>query len=251
MMNDDADIPIEEDTGDSWLISYADMMTLIACFFILMMAFANYDPVGFQKKAEEVSKHFHKDKYKTSELELEHLREELSTHPEIKKFTKVSIKDGALVLSFSGSVLFPSGSHTVNEDIAPVVDSMIDLIKVKDPNYRILVEGHTDNQKLGAGSPFENNWALSGARAASIVGRFERFGFEPKNLVSLGYGDTRPLAPNEDSKGRPLIDNMNLNRRVVIKVLVPKVKSDNVKMGLGIYFKDGVDAVPSESFLDH
>lgn len=50
--------PVEEEGGEGWLVSYADLMTLIACFFILMMAFANYDPVGFNKKAKEISKHF-------------------------------------------------------------------------------------------------------------------------------------------------------------------------------------------------
>ena len=37
----------EGDESEAWLVSYADMMTLIACFFILMMAFANFDPIGF------------------------------------------------------------------------------------------------------------------------------------------------------------------------------------------------------------
>ena len=64
-----------------WLISYADMMTLIACFFILMMAFANYDPAGFNKKAIELSKSFNKDKYKSSEIKMKELMEELVKHP--------------------------------------------------------------------------------------------------------------------------------------------------------------------------
>lgn len=79
---------IDEGGGDDWLVSYADMMTLIACFFILMMAFANYDPAGFNKKAIELSKSFNKDKYKSSELKMKELMEEVSKHPEITKKLK-------------------------------------------------------------------------------------------------------------------------------------------------------------------
>ena len=68
-----------------WIVSYADMMTLIACFFILMMAFANYEPAGFTRKTKEIAKHFNKDKYKSSDTKLTQIQEEIAMHPELKK----------------------------------------------------------------------------------------------------------------------------------------------------------------------
>lgn len=230
-----------DDGGDAWLMSYADMMTLIACFFILLIAFANFDPVGFTEKTKEIAKHFNKDKYKSAETEMEHLKEEVAKHPEVKKKAKVSVKQGELHVVFSGSALFKGQSYELSENSAILLDSMIDIIKTKDPNFRVLVEGHTDNLKPGNNSTFSSNWALSGARAASVIERFELYGFDPKKLVALGYSDTKPLLPNEDEDGNPLEENMKMNRRVVIKVLRPADKSKMIKMGLGVYFEDSVE----------
>jgi len=219
-----------------WLLSYADMMTLICCFFILMMVFANYDPVGFTKKTIEVSKHFNQDKYKSSDTKFKDLTEEIARHPELKVMTKTSIVDNKLVITFSGSALFEKSEYELNDETRFVLDALIDLIKVKDSNYRILVEGHTDNQPLDKKGPFTSNWALSGARAASVVQRFEYFGFDPQNLAAIGMADTKPIVPNEDDKGDPIPENLKLNRRVVIKVLETLDKSKMVKLGLGVYF---------------
>jgi chemotaxis protein MotB len=225
--------------GASWLMSYADMMTLICCFFILMMAFANYDPVGFTKKTVEVSKHFNKDKYKSSDTKFQNLQEEIARHPELQNKLKTSVDENELIVTFSGSALFEDESYELTDQMRLTLDALIDLIKIKDSNFKVLVEGHTDNQPISKDSPFSSNWGLSGARAAAIVHRFEYFGFDPKNLVSIGHGDTKPIVPNEDDKGDPIPENVKLNRRVVIKVLEPKTSAP-VKMGFGVYFDDGV-----------
>lgn len=225
-----------EDNSELWLVSYADMMTLIACFFILMMAFANYDPAGFTQKTKEIARHFNKDKYKSSDTKMRFLQEEIARHPELKKMTKISVIDDELVISFSGSALFESGQYTFKDEVIPVLDGMIDIIKTQNSQYNIIVEGHSDNQPMGSSSPFTSNWALSGARAASVVERFEFFGFSPKNLKALGLGSSKPLAPNEDENGIPILENLKVNRRVVIKVIEPLDPSKTVKMGLGVYF---------------
>lgn len=227
--------------GDSgsptWLLSYADMMTLIACFFILLMAFANYDPVGFTKKTLEVSKHFNKDKFKSADNPLQELREEIARHPELKKMVKTSVVDSTLNVTFSGSALFPPGAYELTEELRFKLDTLIDLIKLKSPNFRIVVEGHTDNRKIDKKStPFSSNWGLSAARAASVIHRFEYFGFDPQYLAALGLADTKPLIPNEDERGNPISENQRLNRRVVIKVLESNKGGKNFKLGFGAYF---------------
>lgn len=227
------------DDSDAWLMSYADMMTLIACFFILLIAFANFDPVGFTKKTQEVAKHFNKDKFKSSQTEMEVLNEEIAEHPELKKKLKVSVNNDELIISYSGSALFEGDSHLLSKESIQTLDTMIDIIKARNPNYKILVEGHTDNLRPSAQSGFSSNWALSGARAATIIERFELFGFDPLSLVPIGYADTKPLLPNEDENGAAIEANMMMNRRVVIKVLEPQNPADQLRLGLGVYFQEG------------
>lgn len=227
----------ERPVASTWLLSYADMMTLIACFFILMMAFANYDPIGFTKKTIEVSKHFNKDKYKSSETKMRILHEEIAKHPELKNKLKVSIKNDQLYIKISGSTLFEKDQYELNEKAKLKIDALIDLIKTKNADYKIITEGHTDNRKPSSSSPFKSNWGISSARASSIIQRFEYFGFDPLHLVPIGMSDTQPLLPNENDSGDPLPANQNINNRVIIKVIENLDESRKVKMGLGIYFQ--------------
>ncbi len=243
------------DEEELWLVSYADMMTLVACFFILMMAFANYEPAGFQQKVKVIADHFSKEKGKgpgkgefkgegkESEQKLKNFEDELSRHPEIVKMAKISIKDGDLNVVFQGSALFDDQSAELGESVEASLDGMISIIRSLNPNYRILVEGHSDNIPPRPNSGFANNWALSSARASAVVERFEIGGFEPSKLAVIGYADTRPVAAMMDATGKSLPENQKLNRRVVIKVIQPKDVSKNIKMGLGVYFKDSTQEI--------
>ncbi len=251
----------QDDDEQGWLTSYADLMTLIACFFILMMAFANYDPPGFQQKTEVIAQHFkekakkitfdtkqkkskeqqEKEKEKEKEKkkseasgEMVDLKQMLESKTEIKKMTKVDIKNKQLILNFNGNILFEPGQVSVKDMNIALVDAMIALVRDKNPNYRIIIEGHTDDTPVAKGSPYGSNWALSGARASSIAERFEVYGFSPKNIKVLGLGSSMPIKPNRDSSGKIITENLKLNRRVVIKVIEPVKES--VKLGLGVYF---------------
>jgi len=227
-----------QDDGDAWVISYADMMTLIACFFILMMAFANYDPTLFSRRTKEISKHFSGEKNEDSEDKLEQLMQEIRRTEQLKDATEVKINSDGLTLTFSGSSFFESGKSVLKPEVVETIDVMIDLIMQKDSGYRIMVEGHTDDAPLRNSSRYNSNWELSGARSSRIVERFELFEFPSEQLVSIGYGSTRPLAKNRDNKGRAILKNMNLNRRVVIKVLQPLHQIQKKKFGFGVYFDD-------------
>lgn len=247
----------QDEDEQGWLTSYADLMTLIACFFILMMAFANYDPPGFQQKTEVIAQHFKdkakkvtfdtKEKKKKEQKEKEKQKKEadasgemvdlkqmLESKTEIKKMTKVEIKNKQLILSFNGNILFEPGQVSIKDMNIALVDAMIALVRDKNPNYRIIIEGHTDDTPVAKGSPYESNWSLSGARASSIAERFEIYGFSPKNIKVLGLGSSMPIKPNRDSNGKVIAENLKLNRRVVIKVIEPVKES--VKLGLGVYF---------------
>lgn len=224
-----------EDSSSLWLVSYADMMTLIACFFIILTAFANYDPVGFQKKAEEVSKYFRVGKFKSADDKGKFIEEEIAKHPELPKNTKVSLRDSVLKITFTGSAVFKNQAFELDTDTLATVDNLIDIIKTSNPDARILVEGHADDQLIrGRG---RGDWDISAMRAAEIVKRFEYYGFPPEHLTAVAKGNSIPLVKSKDSEGKTIEDLARVNRRAMIIVLEPTEK-ERVKLGLGVYFQD-------------
>lgn len=228
----------QEDDSGAWLTSYADLMTLVACFFILMMAFAKYDPVGFQRKTKEVAKHFSGKALNKDQSQLDQLVKELQGNPDLSEVAKVAIVDDGIKIVFKSNHLFEQGEPKLRGSSLESLDIMIDLIYQKKPDYRVMVEGHTDNLAIPADSDYKTPWELSSARASSIVERFQEYGFNKDSLVAIGYGDSRPVAPNQDAKGRNIEENITLNRRAVIKVLEPLKSTQSQRMGLGIYFTE-------------
>jgi chemotaxis protein MotB len=225
----------EEENLD-WLVSYADMMTLIACFFILMMAFANYDPVGFNIKAEQLSKYFRKDKYKSSELKLKEITEEIARHEALKKMTKISLKDSELIVGFTGDLLFEDGEGVLSDKQSSTLDSLVEIIKIKIPDGRILVEGHADDNLV------ENQWYISLMRSSEVAKRFELAGFKAENISAVARSNSIKAVESINEKGQWDATKAKYNRRVVVRVLTQKEKK-NVKMGFGVYFRDAKEDV--------
>lgn len=237
----------EVDEGEDWLISYADMMTLIACFFILMTAFANYDPVGFTEKAQELAKSFRRDKFQSLETDLKVTKEEISKHPELEKLTKLSIKDSELLVTFSGSALFKNNSSAIDDKTLVSIDSMADIIKTTIPQGRILIEGHADDFDMEKVQP-SDNWSISFERAVAVLKRFELAGFKQDNLVAIAKGNSQKLFESIDPRSKEILPNVKFNRRVVIRVLEPREKK-KLKLGLGVYFKDATKDVKDQESL--
>jgi chemotaxis protein MotB len=233
------DISQPSDDGDNiWLISYADLMTLIACFFILLVAFANFDPVSFSRKAVEMAKHFSGDKPNDPNALGEQLQRELIDDPVLKGNAKVMMQMDGVEIKFSGSALFEPGKADLKPEVQDALDILIDMIYEKNPNAKIIVEGHTDDTPMMNSSKYSSNWELSSARSSRVIERFQQFGFNPLNLVAVGYGSTRPIKPHYDQDGKLIVEHMQENRRVIIKVLDNPELLKRQKIGLGVYFDD-------------
>jgi chemotaxis protein MotB len=107
-------------------------------------------------------------------------------------------------------ILFPSGSARLAEDAVPIIERLGGVL-APFPNP-IRVEGHTDDKPIKT-ALFSSNWELSAARAGSVVRVLSTHGVAPGRLAVIGYGEQRPLKPNDSPEGR------NANRRVVIVIL--------------------------------
>jgi len=114
-------------------------------------------------------------------------------------------------------ILFPSAGALLAPNAVGIMER---LAKVLAPfNNLIRVEGHTDNRPINTVA-FYSNWELSAARAASVVRVLASHGVAPERLAVIGYGETRPRAPNTTAEGR------DQNRRVVMVILSTDVKPD-------------------------
>jgi chemotaxis protein MotB len=221
-----------------WIVSYADMMTLLFCFFLIMTSFASFEPAVVARKSKEVADYVSKGRFKDEMTEFQNLGLEIGGHPNLKGIARSTLKDGTLEVVFSSSIMFTSGNAEIQQAFIKNIDIMVGLIKNRNPNYRIIVEGHSDDSPLSADHDYRSNWDLSASRATSVVERFLYYGFQPNQLVAVGFGDSRPVAPNHDKSGQSIKENQALNRRVVIKVLQPLKSAKMKNLGIESYFED-------------
>lgn len=238
------------DEPEGWLTSYADLMSLLSCFFMLMMAFANYDTPGVQRKAKIIAETFNNNGG-LSDQDLEKLSQEIAKHPDFEGRSKITLRDGELRIVFSGSAVFPEGSYVLDGSTVTMVDTLIEMIKSRGSDYRILVEGHADrNEGLLAGNM--NHWSLSAARAANVAARFEYYGFKSEYMAAVAKGDREPVAEYKKAlrKGSiPSAEVAKLNRRAVIRVLEP-IGDKPAKVRVGVLFRDAEgEEAPSDKGL--
>lgn len=128
----------------------------------------------------------------------------------------VEIKNGKVYVSMSDKLLFKSGSADVESKGKEAI-SILAKVLIKNPDFDILIEGHTDNVPIKT-AQYKDNWDLSVARATSIVRILtSEEKMEPTRLTASGKGEFSPRASNDDAKGRAL------NRRTEI-VLSPRLE---------------------------
>ena len=231
----------EHENLERWLLTYADLITLLLAFFIVMYSMSKVDAKKFgamsqalqtilRGKGSSVLKGEASLKgiedgggaLKIGDLKLLQVK--------IKKMAKdmglegkidATMDDRGLVIHVSESAFFDQGSAELKPEAAKVLDGIAGLLK-DIPNH-VRIEGHTDNKPIKT-ERYPSNWELSVNRATVCV-RFliERHEFPPERISALGYGEYRPIASNTDDTGRAK------NRRVDIVVLSWESRHDEPK----------------------
>lgn len=217
---------VEEGEGP-WLVSYADLMTLLMGFFALISSMSTPDTKKFEKVREAAVSVFGgtlEQPYKTLASDLEKFIRENHLEQQIQLKTTI---DG-IEMTFVGTLFFDSGDFRVKEDAAELMQKLALVIKEKPNSYRALIEGHTDSAPIKH-PIIGSNWELSGLRASRIAQIFEANGFDKSTLTIIGWGENKPLFAEKDKAGNVLIDNMAKNRRVVIRVYDRKFSNDPVR----------------------
>lgn len=205
---------------EDWLITYADAITLLMAFFVVMFSISEPS----QEKFEEVTGGILAEFTGKSATEVQPFRTIMervkteSTTLELSEKTEVKSSQRGMTFDFKSSGLFKAGSAELLPDAVPVLDRVAQLITFMGiANYSVDVEGHTDDDPIST-AQYPSNWELSAARATNVVKFLISRGVDRVRLRAIGYADTQPKVPNRDEEGNPIKENQIENRRVVIRI---------------------------------
>ncbi|MBS1959200.1 MAG: OmpA family protein [Bdellovibrionales bacterium] len=202
----------------NWLVSYADMMTLLFGFFVLMYSFSRIDEKKFEIIRKDVARYFGGQvRVNPTIKKIEDEVKDVISQSGLDKNIQLIARDAEIELRFQGTLHFVSGTAELTKDSSFVLAKLIDLIKRNVKADTVSVEGHTDDEPISS-KIYPSNWELSANRASTVVREFEKYGFDPAKLTAKGFGSSRPLLPNRDSKGDPIPDNQEINRRVIVTI---------------------------------
>jgi chemotaxis protein MotB len=209
MSFDTRELQEESAQDELWLISYADMLTLLVGFFVLIIASVPMKRANFERIAAALSG--------TGQAPLEDLRDKvdalIARTPELKD--KVRTRDDAegLGIEFRDALLFDSGSPKLREEAQPAIAEIARLLREL-PGRPVIVEGHTDEVPINTAS-FHSNWELSSQRAINVLQSLQSSGVPRERMSARAYADTRPLATAVE---HDLEKRRASNRRVLIRV---------------------------------
>jgi len=211
------------DTSDLWIVPYADFMSVLMIFFLLMYAFAySYKS---DNRFKRIVTNIQQEMGGKIDTELvERMIEQERTGQMVSKFDEmieklklnnmVSVNSNAehIKIVFANPVLFGPGEYRLKTESRELLRDMAQII-LKATDNEIVVEGHTDNIPFTGTGRFKSNWELSVARAMEVVKYLvEEQGLAPARMAAAGYGEFRPILPNDTEENRAQ------NRRIEIDI---------------------------------
>jgi len=245
----------EHENHERWLVSYADFMTLLFAFFVVMFATSQTDKARAQQVSDSVKEALDKGGVAAAVHEIlggtvdekgkgnaqmkgaggsqaqnvkpqAAIAELLPSMQYLSKSLEGEIHQGkiemhleprGLVVSLRQATFFPSGADTVEPNTYPSVEKIAQIIH--DLPNSVRLEGHTDAIPIHT-ARFRSNWELSAARAIAMMELFSgRFEIPPQRMAIAGYADTAPLDSNDTPEGRAhnrRVDIVILNQRVLV-----------------------------------
>lgn len=229
---------------ETWLIPYADLLTLLLALFIVLFAISSVDAYKFQlisksfnqvftsgtgifefpsplpegqlESPDELDKDRKKkeDEKTIDQEELKQLQGKVNKYIDEKNLTKkleTALTDEGLMLSIRDNVLFDSGSANVRPEDLKTAHEIANLL-VMDPPRQIIISGHTDNVPI-RNAQFESNWELSVMRAVNFMKIIlDNKKLDPRLFSAKGFGEFLPAASNDTKEGKAR------NRRVEILI---------------------------------
>jgi len=229
----------QSDNHERWLVSYADFITLLFAFFVVMYALSSVSEgkyrvlsdslvVAFGSKPiariEPAAQSFSRDlplrrSVKPADPQARQREQMRGVAQDILKVLDALVRDGQVKVTQSNrgvsveinaSVLFASGQALLRPDSGRALQQVAKVLA--GTAQGIEVEGYTDDTPIRT-NQFPSNWELSAARASSVVRLFIDNGVAEARLSAIGYGPNRPVTSNDTPEGRAR------NRRVTVTIL--------------------------------
>lgn len=247
----------EHENHERWLVSYADFITLLFAFFVVMYAISQVNEGKYRILSDTLASAFHTvpgnsvgamtavapntpmpvslierkpspgvkldEKLQRNKERLRNMAKELAqVLAPLVRDGQVRITEGALgiTIDINANVLFASGDARLGIEAVRALVAVAEILSPTD--FPIVIEGHTDNTPIST-TQFPSNWELSGVRASSVVRLFVDSGVDPRRLTATGYADQRPVADNALAEGKMR------NRRVAITI-ESRVPDDSVEI---------------------
>lgn len=228
----------EHNRLDRWLVSYADLVTLLFAFFVVMYAYSNVNegkyrivsdsmvsafrntpfnaleetpllkrpmPTTDMRKLQDTTKQKQRDTMRKVAQNILEVMEPLIEQGTVR----VLETSRGVSIEINDSILFAPGQAILQAPSIKAMHAVAEVLAVV--NFPITIEGHTDDVPIST-PQFPSNWELSAVRATTVLRLFLDAGVSPQRLTAIGYADTRPVEPNVFVEGRAR------NRRVTIQV---------------------------------
>lgn len=230
----------EHENHERWLVSYADFITLLFAFFVVMYSVSAVNEGKFRTVSESIKAALNPFPAPPTSMQpfvmgdnkpasinpplldakepvIRRIRDIVKTMLQTSQADRAPIveeRTGELVLTIPDAVLFKSGEATLLPEALPFLQALADVLV--ELNKQVRVEGHADNVPIRT-VQFPSNWELSAARAVMIVRVLsELYGVPSNALSAVGYADARPVADNLTPEHRAK------NRRVEIAIMKQK-----------------------------
>lgn len=248
----------EEEEGEGpWLMSFADMVTLLMCFFILFFSTDKGnvevdDPeklkrlleqqIEASETGEDINLPSGSSATQTQSATQAHSASEAQTSQEqfqalfsdLREAFKQTdlavtvhkVQPGIIEIILLSVQFFEAGEASPTRDGAKAISAIGTKLKRLPPKSIIEVEGHTDSDPVTT-TRFPSNWELSTARASSVVRQLAKVGVDPRSMKATGLANYHPVVPERDGRGFSIIPNKALNRRIVIRLKAPSEPSDS------------------------
>ncbi len=198
---------------EGWLLSYADLITNLLIFFVMLLAAAQISKTKMQQISQNLSGI-------KSEQSLSSIQEEIDKRIKdegLQDLIGTELTDDGLELSLNSGLVFDSGRADIREEMSTVLERMLNTLTPYSKRYTFAVEGHTDVKPVAKGGPFKSNWELSTDRAHAVRSKLETVGVDRDRIRVEGYADTKPL-PEESLAGLPEEERLARHRRVIVRV---------------------------------
>jgi len=214
----------EEPAG--WIVTYADLITLLLVFFVLLYSISALNMQKFKKVMDSIQVSLGENRPAIRLLEIAGgdgiLDKQVSLEDitglrsrkdlmlkELNKFIKeknlgehikLRIFEGKVVIQIRGKVLYTSGFASLRPKARPIMD---EITKIVDnyPEYNINIKGFTDDIPIST-KQFPSNWELSAIRATTVLRYLIIHGVDPTRLTATGYGQLFPIEPNNSEENR-------------------------------------------------